>query len=209
MSNSSDFTVFIIDDDDAVRHSLCLMIEQEGFNVQTFENAENFLKNYPCQSNGCIILDLNMPGMDGLQLQEALNNKEDTLPIVFLTGYGTIPQSVKAIKAGAVDFLTKPITREKLLTCIRSAVEECKKLLHADQQMRTAKSLLSKLTEREKEVLILIVEGYSNKEIAAQLQISHRTVEVHRSKIMQKTGANHLLELKQIAQESNQCRFSS
>jgi len=203
MSNSSDFTVFIIDDDAAVRHSLFLMIEQEGFTVQTFENAENFLINYPNQSKGCIILDLNMPGMNGLQLQEALSNKGDTLPIIFLTGYGTIPQSVKAIKAGAVDFLTKPVTRVKLLTCIRSAFEECKKLLQTDQQMRTAKSLLSKLTEREKEILTLVVEGYSNKEIAAQLQISHRTVEVHRSRIMQKTGASHLLELKQIAQESN------
>ncbi len=204
MKKFDDFTVFIIDDDAAVRHSLMLMIEQQEISVQLFENAETFLKKNMLHLKGCIITDLQMPGMDGLQLQEELGKRGCVLPIIFLTGHGTIPQSVKAIKAGAVDFLTKPVTRKKLIACITSAFGECEKLLEAENSARRARLLLTKLTGREKEVLAFVVQGLSNKEIAAHLGISHRTVEIHRSNVMQKTGAMHLLELKKIAQESNQ-----
>lgn len=198
---SDDFTVFIIDDDAAVRRSLMLMIEQEAIPVQVFESAEVFLEHYQPQFKGCIILDIHMPGMDGLQLQEKLGSRECALPIIFLTGFGTIPQSVRAIKAGAADFLTKPVTRAKLIASIRLAFVECEKLMQASQYNRKVKSLLSKLTERERETLVLVVQGLSNKEIATQLGISHRTVEIHRSNIMHKSGATNLLELVQLTHE--------
>lgn len=198
---SDDFTVFIIDDDAAVRRSLMLMIEQEAIPVQVFESAEVFLENYQPQFKGCIISDIHMPGMDGLQLQAILSERECVMPMIFLTGIGTIPQSVRAIKAGAVDFLTKPITRAKLLACIRSAFVECEKLAQANRRNSIVKSLVSKLTEREREILVLIVQGLSNKEIALELGISHRTVEAHRSNILHKAGASNVLELAQLAHE--------
>lgn len=198
---SDGFTVFIIDDDAAVRRSLMLMIEQEAIPVQVFESAELFLESYQPQFKGCIISDIHMPGINGLQLQEMLGDCECAMPIIFLTGFGTIPQSVRAIKAGAVDFLTKPITRAKLIASIQSAFAECEKLMQANQHNRHVKSLLSKLTEREREVLVLVVQGLSNKEIASHLGISHRTVEIHRSHIMHKAGATNLLELAQLAHE--------
>ncbi|PTN13162.1 response regulator transcription factor [Nitrosomonas aestuarii] len=198
----SEFTVFIIDDDAAVRRSLKLLIEQENIRVQDFENAEVFLKALKPDFTGCIVTDINMPGMDGLQLQEVLHHHQYTMPVIFLTGYGTIPRSVRAIKAGAVDFLTKPITREKLLVSIRAAFIECKKLMETNRHNCEAKSRLSKLTEREKEVMVLVVQGFSSKEIATQLDISHRTVEIHRGNIMHKTGAANLLELAQLAHDT-------
>lgn len=204
MRRSDDFTVFIIDDDAAVRHALTLMLTQQAIAVQSFESAEKFLDNNLSHWKGCIITDLQMPGLDGLQLQEALSKRASMLPIIFLTGYGTIPQSVKAIKAGAVDFLTKPITREKLMACIASAFAEYQNRLEAEDNARRARALLTKLTDREREVLTFVVQGLSSKEIAAHLGISHRTVEIHRSNVMQKTGAMHLLDLKQIALESGQ-----
>ncbi|GJL74387.1 MAG TPA: response regulator [Nitrosomonas sp.] len=200
MSNP-EFTVFIIDDDAAVRRSLKLLIEQENIRVRVFENAEVFLKALQPEFKGCIVTDISMPGMDGLQLQEILHLHQYTMPVIFLTGYGTIPRSVRAIKAGAVDFLTKPITREKLLASIRAAFVECERMMEASRNNREAKSRLSKLTEREREVMVLVVQGFSNKEIAAQLKISHRTVEIHRGNIMHKTGAANLLELVQLAHE--------
>ncbi|MCB1984672.1 MAG: response regulator transcription factor [Burkholderiales bacterium] len=197
-----DFTVYIVDDDAAVRRSLMLMIEQEAIAVKVFDSAEAFLEHYRSQLKGCIIADIHMPGMDGLQLQEILGTRACTMPIIFLTGYGTIPQSVRAIKAGAVDFLTKPITRAKLIACIRSAFAECEKLMQTNQHNRNVQSLLSKLTEREREILEWVVQGLSNKEIASHLGISHRTVEIHRSHIMQKSGATNLLELAQLVNEN-------
>ncbi|MCP5245835.1 MAG: response regulator transcription factor [Burkholderiales bacterium] len=194
------FTVYIVDDDAAVRRSLMLMIEQEAIAVKVFDSAEAFLEQCRPQLKGCLIADIHMPGMDGLQLQEMLANR-CTLPIIFLTGYGTIPQSVRAIKAGAVDFLTKPVTREKLIACVRLAFAECEKLMQASQHHHNVQSLLSKLTEREREILRWIVQGLSNKEIASHLGISHRTVEIHRSHVMQKSGATNLLELAQFVNE--------
>ena len=196
---SDDSIVFIIDDDDAVRHSLMLMIEQEGIPVQVFESAEAFLKHFQPQFKGCIILDINMPGMDGLQLQETLGNYECSLPIIFLTGFGSVPQSVKALKMGAVDFLIKPVTREKLIESIRSAFVKCENLIQVRRHNHKTKSFLSKLTAREKEILGLVLQGRSNKEIGLDLDISYRTVEIHRRNIMHKAGATNLLELAELA----------
>jgi len=178
-----------------------LMIEQEGIKVQTFSNGEDFLKACRKDAYGCAVLDIRMPGMDGMQLQQELNRRNIKLPIVFLTGHGDIPLSVKAVKAGAVDFLTKPVTRENLLLSVRSAILESKRLITQLANGQDAKSKLADLTEREREVMALAVAGSPNKEIARRLGISHRTVEIHKSKIMHKTGASNLLDLARIANE--------
>ena len=195
-------TVFIVDDDAAVRDSLTLMIEQAGMRVQSFENAKAFLSAYQPNFFGCVIIDVQMPGMDGLQLQDELSWRKILLPIIFLTGHGDIPMSVKAIKGGAVDFLTKPVIREKLLICVRAAFAEANKRISDFTQNQEIATCLTKLTRREREVMLLAVQGRSNKEIGSCLGISFRTVEIHKSKIMQKTGANNLLDLARIARES-------
>jgi FixJ family two-component response regulator len=195
--------VFIVDDDPAVLDSLTLMIEQAGIRVQAFESAQAFLMAYHPDYYGCIILDVRMPDIDGLQLQEVLSRRKIVLPVIFLTGHGNIPMSVKAIKAGAIDFLTKPVTRYNLLTSVRTAFLEAKKVTNEVLQNQDALSRLAKLTQRERDVMTLAVQGCSNKEIASHLGISHRTVEIHKSKIMHKTGAIHLIDLADIAREGN------
>jgi FixJ family two-component response regulator len=196
-------TIFIIDDDPAIRDSLTLMVMQEGFTVRTYENAETFLDSFKSECFGCAIVDIRMKDMDGMQLQEALYKENIHLPIIFLTGHGDIPMSVRAIKAGAIDFLTKPITREKLMASIRYALVESDKLLYKKSSHKQAQSHLAELTERERDVMALAIQGHSNKEIAKLLGISHRTVEIHKSKIMHKTGANNLLDLVRIAHEGS------
>lgn len=192
-------TVFIVDDDPAIRDSLTLMIGQENFNVQTYASAEAFLAATPLSGLGCIIIDIRMPGMDGMQLQEALSQKNNLLPMIFLTGHGDIPMSVRAIKAGALDFLTKPVTREKLMVAVRSAIRESQRMQSENAYQQDAISRIAELTDRERDVLKLAIQGYPNKEIARHLGISHRTVEIHKSKIMHKTGAVNLLDLARIA----------
>lgn len=198
-----DPVVFIVDDDPAVRDSLTLMLKQADISVQSFESGEALLSVCPLGYNGCIIIDVRMPEMDGMQLQEELSRRKIALPVIFLTGHGDIPVSVRAIKAGAMDFLTKPVTREKLLICVRSAFLEGQKRINEAAHNQDAISRLVKLTEREREVMALAVQGHSNKEIASCLDISHRTVEIHKSKIMHKTGAINLLDLARIAREGD------
>lgn len=196
-------TIFIVDDDAAIREALSLMIEQENMCVQTFCNAQDFLNSYQADSQGCVVLDIRMDGMDGMKLHKRLVERDILLPVIFLTGHGDIPMSVQAMKAGAVDFLTKPVTRDKLMSAICAATQlfETKKIQknnHID-----ALSRLSDLTQREKDVMLLAVQGLPNKHIARQLGISHRTVEIHKSKIMTKTGAVNLLDLSRIVQNSH------
>lgn len=199
--DTANATVFIVDDDSAVRDSLMLMIEQEGIQVQTYASSEEFLDAFQNAALGCAILDIRMPGMDGIQLQQELNKRNIQLPVIFLTGHGDIPMSVKAVKAGAVDFLTKPVMRENLLSSVRTALMESQRIIQELANGQDAKSRLADLTEREREVMTLAIAGSPNKEIARRLGISHRTVEIHKSKIMHKTGATNLLELARIASE--------
>ncbi len=196
-------TAFIVDDDAAVRDSLTLMIEQAQIRVCSFENARAFLEAYRQDFFGCVLIDVKMPDMDGLQLQEELSRRNVVLPVIFLTGHGDIPMSVRAIKAGAVDFLTKPVIRDKLLVCVRAAFIEAEKRIESLACNQDAIACLAKLTEREREVMILAVEGRSNKEIASYLGISYRTVEIHKSKIMLKTGASNLLDLARIVRAAS------
>ena len=202
--NMTNTTVFIVDDDAAIRDSLSLMIEQENIAVQAFDSAETFLAAYQPECPGCAIVDIRMPGMDGIELHEALLKRNILLPIIFLTGHGDIPMSVQAMKAGAVDFLTKPVTREKLLNSIRAAIQQSETVLSENANHQEALSHLASLTDRERDVMLLAVQGHPNKHIARQLGISHRTVEIHKSKIMQKTGAINLLDLARIVHESGQ-----
>ena len=199
--NNSTATVFIIDDDPAIRDALSLMIGQEHIAVATFENAEAFLSSCQPECYGCALVDIRMPGMDGMQLQEALSKRNIHLPVIFLTGHGDIPMSVQAIKAGAMDFLTKPVTRDKLLTAVRLAIQQSERMLTENAHHQEALSRLADLTDREQDVMLLAIQGYPNKDIARKLGISHRTVEIHKSKIMHKTGAANLLDLARIVHE--------
>ncbi|MBD9363697.1 response regulator transcription factor [Methylomonas fluvii] len=187
--------VFVVDDDDAVRDSLGLVFETASLAYQTFASAECFLESYCPEQPGCLVLDVNMPGLDGHELQAELIRRHIHLPIIFLTAYGDIPMTVRAMKAGAVDFLTKPVSTELLLDRVQAALQS-----EINTQAQAIKGLnrLSGLTSRELEIMGMVVAGLTNKEIARRLGISHRTVEIHRAKVMEKTGATNLLELARI-----------
>jgi len=199
--NPNDITVFIIDDDPAVRDSLSLMLQQDDYRVCSFESGDAFIAVCNQDTQGCAIVDIRMPGMDGIQLQEEMNRRQIQLPVIFLTAHGDIPKSVKAMKAGAVDFLTKPVTRKDLLAALQAAGRQIEKIKLKTASHLHAKSLLDSLTERELQVTALAILGHSNKEIARKLGISHRTIEIHKSNIMKKTGALNLLELAKLAHD--------
>lgn len=195
-------TVFIVDDDHAVRDALTLLLEQEDLAIETFESAEAFLAACRPVPRSCAIVDIRMPGMDGMQLQTELSRRGVLLPLIFLTGHGDIPLSVRAIKAGAVDFLTKPVTSAALMQSIQAALLESERLNSQAAINQMAATCVASLTEREREVMVLAAEGLPNKQIARHLGISHRTVEVHKTRIMHKTGADTLLDLARIVDAS-------
>ena len=193
--------VFIIDDDDAIRDSLRLMLETFEIDCQLFSSAEEFLETYDMQLSGCIVLDLNLPGMNGIELQTELERRNIRLPIIFLTSYGTVPITVQAMKSGAVDFLTKPVAIEDIFNCIQAALQK-QQLKNDDWE--SEKLFLQKfntLSAREKQILQLILAGKATKEIAHQLEISSRTVEIHRTQILKKMTSSNFLEL------ANQCKM--
>ncbi len=192
-------TVFIVDDDPAIRDALSLLIDLEGMAVRVFENAEAFLAACQPEWRGCLVTDVRMPGMSGVELQAELTRRNVNLPLIFLTGYGDIPMSVKAIKAGAVDFLTKPVSATALLESLQTALNEDEKRQMEAAASQAATERLASLTERERLVMEQAIAGLSNKEIARQLDISHRTVEIHKSRVMHKTGAISIIELARIA----------
>lgn len=204
--SASETTVFIVDDDPEVRDTLTRMLEQEHMAVEAFATAEDFLAGCRADCCGCIIIEVRMPGMDGMQLQEELSARNIPLPLIFLTGHGDIPMSVRAIKAGAADFLTKPVSCEQLLASVRSAIQQDRQILARIATHRLVVSRLADLTEREREVMALAAVGHPNKEIARRLGISHRTVEIHKAHIMRKTGATDLLDLARIAHEAGLAR---
>lgn len=190
-------TVFVVDDDAAVRDSLAMLLEAAGHTVAAFARAPDFLA--ACTPRGCLILDVSMPGMDGPALQDELARRGIRLPIIFLSGHGTIPVTVRAIKAGALDFLTKPVDGAVLLARVQDALRQCALLREQEDTTQSVAARLASLTPREREIMLLVVAGHSSKEIAQRLAISHRTVEIHRARIMQKTAASNLLELARIA----------
>ncbi len=188
-------TVYVVEDDEAVRDSLELLLKSDGKPVQTFESATSFLKEYSDKMAGCIVLDIRMPGMDGMELQKKLNDKHSILPIIFVTGHGDVPMAVDAMKEGAVDFIQKPYREEALLEKIEAALaqdlEQRKTLDEKQEIIRRVKSL----TPREHEIMDRMIAGQANKVIAIELEISQRKVEIHRSRVMHKMGTHSLAHL--------------
>ncbi len=188
-------TVFLVDDDAALRESMSLLLGQAGFQVRTFRSGTAFLDAYTKDEPGCVVLDLRMPEMSGLEVQEALLRAGYAPPILFLSGYGDVPTTVRAIKGGAVDFLVKPVAGELLIERIRQALQEDARQRAAAADQLSIRALYAELTAREREVMLLATKGFSNKEIAQQLGISPRTVESHRARVMEKMGAGGIAEL--------------
>jgi FixJ family two-component response regulator len=194
-ANKSDTLVYLVDDEFSVRDSLTLLIESTGQTVKSFASAEAFLDNYDPKKPGCLLLDVRMPSMSGLELQDELLRREISIPIIFISGHAGIPESAKAFRAGALDFLEKPFDNELLLERIEEAIK--KDIANREQRIeqRKIQNRLEHLTVREKEVLSLIACGHSNKEMARILDISNRTIEAHRASIMEKMQANSLAEM--------------
>jgi FixJ family two-component response regulator len=192
-------TIFLVDDDPAVRKALSRALREEGWQVEAFESAEAFLTRPDGAAGGCLVLDVAMPGLDGLELQRRLGEAGPTLPIVFLTGHGDIPTSVRAIKAGAGDFLTKPVSVTALLDAVRAAIAADASASEARAEVAALERRLATLTVREREVLTAVVKGRLNKQIAADLGVVEQTVKFHRARIMERMHAHTVAELMHFA----------
>ncbi len=191
--------VHLVDDDEAIRRSVGFMLKTSGYHVRTYESGVELLKSCPNLETGCILLDIRMPGMDGLELQAALKDKGVTLPVVIMTGHGDVSLAVHAMKAGAVDFIEKPFEKAVLLSAIEHGVERLKRSAATLDRADEAAVKLQALTPREREVLEGLAKGLPNKTIAYDLGISPRTVEIHRANVMSKLGVRSLSEALRIA----------
>jgi FixJ family two-component response regulator len=194
-------SVFVVDDDPSVRKSLTRVIESAGYTVEAFASARDFLKAEPAPGPCCLVLDIRMPGITGLDLQRTLARAVHRIPIVFITGHGDVPMSVKAMKAGAIDFLTKPFAAKDLLDAIRRAVDKDTRALGEEARARSIDARVKTLSPRERQVFALVVTGMLNKQIAAQLGVVEKTVKVHRARVMHKMGAGSLAELVRLADD--------
>ena len=198
MSDSSP-TVFLVDDDPAVRKALSRVLREEGWKAEVFESAEAFLVRADHGADGCLVLDVTMPGLDGLELQQRLIQTGKAMPIVFLTGYGDIPMTVRALKAGASDFLTKPVEAQALLRAVRTAIEQGASVRRSRAATAKLRQRYEGLTSREREVLTLLVTGALNKQVAATLGVVEQTIKFHRAQIMERMEAKTVAELMHIA----------
>lgn len=191
--------VYVVDDDEAVRDSLQWLLEGKDYRVRCFESAEAFLARYDPREVACLIADIRMHGMTGLELQDKLIERHSPLPIVFITGHGDVPMAVDTMKKGALDFIQKPFDESALLSVVERMLEHARTAFTDQQQAATREALLAKLTGRESQVLERIVAGRLNKQIADDLGISIKTVEAHRANIMEKMGANTVADLLKVA----------
>jgi FixJ family two-component response regulator len=187
--------VYVVDDDEAMRDSLRWLLESTGYRVTAYSTAERFLSAYKPGMAACVVLDVRMPGLSGLELQQELNRRSETLPIIFITGHGDVPMAVSAVKSGAFHFLEKPFKDEQLLGLIEQAALTREPAGAAGARGRCAAARLSTLTQREREVMDLVVGGLKNKQIAEQLRISVKTVEAHRARAMEKMEVSSVAEL--------------
>ena len=198
--------VFIVDDDESVRQSLGLLLSSVGLEVTTYPSAQEFLKGVSPGASGCLITDVRMPGMTGLDLQERCADAGLFLPIIFITGHGTVPMSVRAMKAGAIDFLQKPFEEQDLLNAINRAIERDRQAARQRDELGKIQRLVNALSPREFEVFTLLAAGMSNKQVAYKLGTSERTIKAHRSRIMDKMNAGSLADLVRYAEKLNLSR---
>lgn len=192
-------TVFVVDDDNVVRDSLRALLESAKFSVSDYGSADAFLSEITPDAVGCLVTDIRMPGMDGLELQRELVRRKIRLPVIIITGHGDIPLAVMAMKAGALNFIEKPFDDEALLNSVQRGVEAAEKAREHALVVSAATENLAALTSRERQVLDLLISGHANKVIAYKLDISPRTVEVHRGRVMGKMGARNLSDLVRAA----------
>jgi FixJ family two-component response regulator len=192
-------TVVVVDDDISVRESLELLIENEGWHPALFESAQAFLARLPTLVPSCLILDVNLPDLSGLDIQERISAEKSSTPIIFITGYGDIPMSVRAMKAGAAEFLTKPLDDEIVIQAIREAVLRSQASLKQEGVQRHLEERLASLTKREREVMNLVVTGLMNKQVGFELDISEITVKAHRGRVMEKMHAATFVDLVNMA----------
>jgi FixJ family two-component response regulator len=194
-------TIFLIDDDVSVREGLTGLMESVGLPVQTFGSAQEFLAGMPVGAEGCVVLDISMPGMTGLELQREMNDSGISLPVIFLTGHGDIPMTVHALKAGAVHFLTKPVREDELMNAIRQALENDRNTRSGRAEIRKLRERFDLLAPRERQVMWLVVSGRLNKQIAHELGVSERTIKLHRGQVMRKMCAESLADLVKQAEK--------
>ena len=192
-------TVFLVDDDEAIRHSASFMLRHAGYTVKTYPDGLAFLDNVSSDQDGCILLDVRMPGMAGLAVQSALNHRGINMPVIILTGHGDVPVAVEAMKGGAIEFLEKPYEKQALVGAIDNAFSLLDNQMADDKRSREAKARLTELTPRERQVLECLVDGLTNKGVAQALSISPRTEEIHRAHMMEKLQADSLSRALRLA----------
>jgi two-component system, LuxR family, response regulator FixJ len=200
---NSEPTVFVVDDNQAMRSSLKWLIESVGLRVEVFASADEFLQRYYPGCPGCLLLDVRMPGMNGLELQEFLLERKIRVPVIIITGHGDVPMAVRAMKAGATDFIEKPCNDELLLASIQNALQFDSRQREVQGERSEIAARLAQLTPREMEVMGMVTQGASNKEIAAALGVSAKTVEAHRARVMEKMEATSLADLVKMAMLAN------
>ena len=198
---SSNGTVFVVDDDSSIRTSTARLLKSAGLTVETFSSAQEFLQHHTPSTPSCLVLDVRMPGLSGLDLQSELAQADLEVPIIFITGHGSVPMSVKAMKAGAVDFLQKPFDDEQLLDAVRHAIERDVRRRRERSTRDEIERRAGLLTARERQVFALVVSGMLNKQVGGELGMSEKTVKVHRARVMKKMGAGSLAELVRLAVE--------